>query len=143
MKPSSAILLVSSMPGRCRSAFSASEMASPLATEETNKTAALAAANATLSHIPLPLFPDGMQSPSLGRNELSPRLPVHHARRFIRLGKIRVFFREKILDFGTMPNCRPTRAVVVEPNLPSIRTTDAFDGISGLLSRWCSPPVYV
>src|SRR5271170_8526144 len=65
MNPSSAIALVSAMPGLCCSVFSALEMASLLAAQQSSKTAALAKTNIPLKHIPLALFLDRMQSPSL------------------------------------------------------------------------------
>src|SRR5271155_1737711 len=65
MNPSSAIALVSAMLGLWAFAFSALEMASLLAAQQNSRTATLAAANAPLNHIPLTLFLDRMQSPSL------------------------------------------------------------------------------
>src|SRR5271156_752835 len=63
MKPSSAIALVSAMPGLCCSDFSALETASLLAAQQTSKTATPAAANAPLCNIRSVLFIDPMACP--------------------------------------------------------------------------------
>jgi len=63
MKPSSAIALVSAMPGLCCSDFSALETASLLAAQQTSKTATPAAANAPLCNIRSVLFIDPMECP--------------------------------------------------------------------------------
>src|SRR5271156_5580604 len=64
MNPSSAIALVSAMPGLCCSVFSALEMASLLAAQQTNKTATPAAAIAPLCNTRLVFFIDPMECPS-------------------------------------------------------------------------------
>src|SRR5277367_6784650 len=64
MNPSSAIALVSAMPGLCCSVFSALEMASLLAAQQTSKTATPATANALLRNIRLVFFIDPMECPS-------------------------------------------------------------------------------
>src|SRR5271154_1759139 len=61
MNPSSAMAFVSAIPGLCCSVFSALEMASPLAAEQTSKTAMMVAANDPLNRIPLVILPDSMQ----------------------------------------------------------------------------------
>src|SRR5277367_4410683 len=64
MNPSSAIALVSAMPGLCCSVFSALEMASLLAAQQTNKTATPAAAIAPLCNTRLVFFIDPTECPS-------------------------------------------------------------------------------
>src|ERR1700722_5456731 len=79
MNPCSAIALVSAMPGPSFSAFTALEMASLLAAQQTSKTARLAVANAPLNHIPRVLFFDPMQCPSSANaTEQRPPLAFYH-----------------------------------------------------------------
>src|SRR5271154_7217499 len=72
MNPSSAIALVSAMPGLCLSAFSALEMESLLAAQQTNKTATPATAIAPLRNIRLFFFIDPMECPSSPTAEVEP-----------------------------------------------------------------------
>src|SRR5271170_1594402 len=112
MNPSSAIALVSAMLGLWAFAFSALEMASLLAAQQNSRTATLAAANAPLNHIPLTLFLDRMQSPSLASaTEQRPAVAL------LSYPALRVPNFRRLRGIVHPPFCR-TRAVVVEPDLP-------------------------
>src|SRR5271155_3844757 len=72
MNPSSAMAFVSAMPGLCCSVFSALEIASLLAAQQTRKTATPAAANAALCNIRLDFFIDSIESSSPPTAEVEP-----------------------------------------------------------------------
>src|SRR5580704_4284266 len=72
MNPSSAIALVSAMPGLCCSVFSALEMASLLAPQQTSKTATPATASAPRCNSRLVFFIDPIECSSSPTAEVEP-----------------------------------------------------------------------